>query len=392
MPGPHPGLLPLLLPLALAWAAGAAPSLRVAPVTELPPADRVLFFEGALVSCKGQVFPRGGNRPVDADPLFKYRGCGYDAGSCVSSKTTSGPRCLDPVERARKWAHGRGRSSQDRELWATYVPGGPVETIVVLTQPNAGEYYHFVIDSLSRLLRLQEEYPALVQSEQTFFHTGITSEMAQAWARLVGVKTSVGRGNRLLEGCWWGETVIWPPSNPCSYNGGARARALQAMSTAVKRTLESAGPDPVAARRDSVSRSPRPTALLIRRTRKGTRMITNHDEVLRVLTEELPDWEVEVLSDAELPPVPAVCGQFRRAALILGPHGAGFANLVCARGGTPIIEFQKKVHAADFELLAGKLGMPYQGIPTEMDHLGPGAMRPVSLQALREAVRTALEP
>merc|ERR1719183_1964664 len=82
------------------------------------------------------------------------------------------------------------------------------------------------------------------------------------------------------------------------------------------------------------------------------------------------------------------CGLFHGAKLIVGPHGAGFVNLLCARKGTPVIEFQQAQHAHDFELLTAKLGLPYIGIHTSIEHDWPGT---VDLRTVHEGVEKSMQ-
>ena len=54
---------------------------------------------------------------------------------------------------------------------------------------------------------------------------------------------------------------------------------------------------------------------------------------------------------------------FAGAAVVAGPHGAGFANLVFAAPGTRVIElFHPGHHIKLYENLAAELGMPYQSV------------------------------
>jgi len=110
--------------------------------------------------------------------------------------------------------------------------------------------------------------------------------------------------------------------------------------------------------------------------------------MLQSVRELLKGWKIEVFSDfPQTPDVKTTCSMFHRASLIMGPHGAGLANLICSRKGVPLIEFQQKYHSWDYQLLSMKLGMPYIGIKTDMDHGGPGK---VDIKAVRSAVKQAL--
>lgn len=384
---------------ALLWARWGAQALlnpKPVPASEALMVARVRFFEEAMVSCKGQVF-QGGTAAIlsegwGAGEGANYFGLGFNKGSCLSDEMSQGgPQCMDPIEMI----------SQSKETDSNRLPsndqysatrgsrgsvGGPLDTIVVLTQPQPGAYYHLVVESLSRFFAVQRQYPRLVENKQTLFHVGATSEVGQAWARLVGIKTETGKGNRLLGGCWWARTVVWPPSNGCTPRGGADGEGMRLMNGAVQKAL--------LARGAALRGAPAPRrALLIRRTQHG-RVVRNHAEVHKALLEALPGWEVEVFSDDAIPDVLTVCGMFHRARLVIGPHGAGFANLLCAQQGTPVIEFQEwhnPAHPAngkDFQILSGKLGLPYFGVPTETSHT---EALDISIPKVKEAVKAALQ-
>lgn len=331
--------------------------------------SRVLFFSDARVDCKGQVW-RGTEKLVDT-PEAPYYGCVYRRGTCNTTLDNG------------TWIDGALGPSEDR-------PGGPLDRIVVLTQPQWGALFHFVIDGLSRLAYVQEQYPQLVESRGTFFHTGLSGELGQQWARLVGIPTAAGPpgggGNRLLEGTWLGRSVVYPPSNQCS--GGvfadaasqtADAYAVGGLRALIERTAPWAQPEAA------------PTgayALLIERDARGHRGVRNHFDVLRAISTAVAPrgWKVRVHSYRSLGDVAEQCSLFHNAGLIVGPHGAGFVNLLCARRGTPVIELQQRPHALDFEFLAGKLGLPYIGVPTRIPHNDNGD---VNVSSVLDAVGAA---
>jgi len=117
------------------------------------------------------------------------------------------------------------------------------------------------------------------------------------------------------------------------------------------------------------------------------RVVTNFGAVVAAVREQLPNWQVEMFSDYPALPEPvASCRLFQQASLVVGVHGAGLANIICARPGTPLVEFQQSPHALDYELLSGKMGMPYFGVPTRIQHLKSGE---VDVQAVVAALGKA---
>lgn len=56
---------------------------------------------------------------------------------------------------------------------------------------------------------------------------------------------------------------------------------------------------------------------------------------------------------------------FASARIIVGPHGAGFTNLVFAKGGTAVIEFMPETYFNPcFEILAGIMSLEYRCVPS----------------------------
>lgn len=300
---------------------------------------KIFELPNMMVSCKGQIMTGSPGNWTGVHVSFD--GCGWSRGSCGQKSWNPGP-------------------TDDQ-------PGSLVDNLIVLTQPQWGAYYHMVIDSLSRFVWMKEQYPDLVKASATRFHTGWVDEVGQGWARLVGIDTQAAEGkNRLLAGSHLAKKVYFPPSNPCNNAGvGARPHAVQEMRQYIHR---SEALFPYVKKADAAKKTK--TCLLIQRG--GSRSLVNHDEVAASVRDALPNWNHVVFSASELPDTYEQCAMFYRAHLILGPHGAGFSNMICAKAGTPVIEFQQQPHAKDFELLSGKLGMPYFGIPTEIPHSGKG--------------------
>lgn len=322
---------------------------------------QVKVYHNVWVSCKGQVVlnktSEEGNFTLAKYP---YDGCGQGEGHC-SQPMYIRPE-ITPLELS---------------------PGGPVDVIVLLTQPQWGAYYHFLVDSLSRLAWVKEQYPSVVEDPTTHFHVGFVNSVARDWAKLAGIKAAEDiTVERLLDGWWKAATVYYPPSNQCANEKvGAEPRAISWLTETVTANLQVRAPALSCAQYRAGQQA---LAVLVQRDfRKGhARAVQNFEEVLAAVQKELGGWKVLVFSD--YPATPGVfetCKIFSCADLILGPHGAGFANLVCARAGTPLLEFQKLIHSWDFEMLALKKSMPYFGLTVFEDHYGPGNVSVAELKA-----------
>jgi len=182
---------------------------------------------------------------------------------------------------------------------------------------------------------------------------------------MLGVDTAVGT-SKLLVGTWYGRTVYWPPGSvKCGY-----ARRHAAKSTNIRLRARMAadrkeGKEPAAER---------PVAVLIRRRpRKGkaVRVINNNLEVAEALQDV--GWNVAMFDDEDHLSIESACKLFNSAELILGPHGAGFTNMLCACGGTTIIEFLQSdsMRNPSFIILAKELDFNYIAIETLPPYILP---------------------
>jgi capsular polysaccharide biosynthesis protein len=70
--------------------------------------------------------------------------------------------------------------------------------------------------------------------------------------------------------------------------------------------------------------------------REPYRQILNHDEVLKMLKEKYPHIEWQVFDRLS---IDETANLFSKARVIVGPHGAGFTNMIFAPKGIDIIEF-----------------------------------------------------
>ena len=114
---------------------------------------------------------------------------------------------------------------------------------------------------------------------------------------------------------------------------------------------------------DTQSLNKRIILLIKRRMRR----LTNHEDVYEVLRQlgEQTAREVVVFDDSQLPSFEKTLELFYRADVVVGPHGAGMANLLAARPGTTVVD----VHCTNgvrpsIRLIALRLGMRYFAMQT----------------------------
>ena len=78
------------------------------------------------------------------------------------------------------------------------------------------------------------------------------------------------------------------------------------------------------------------TILMIRRS---NRQLVAFNETKIALTKKFPHLNIIEFRDDPSPTVAETMRLFYEADMVLGPHGAGFANIVACRTGTVILEF-----------------------------------------------------
>jgi capsular polysaccharide biosynthesis protein len=97
---------------------------------------------------------------------------------------------------------------------------------------------------------------------------------------------------------------------------------------------------------------------LIYVSRKGRRKLVNEKEITRILK----DLNFTVIEDKQRPVVEQMA-IFNNAKVIIGAHGASFANILWCRPGTHLIElFPRNYHPPYYRYLAEVLGIKYSAI------------------------------
>lgn len=313
-------------------------------------ATSLKFFEDASVDCLGRVRQNG--------ELIHIRG---DTGCHFPKDCKAGPEYCAKVTEPPCVCGDLGLTT------------GRAKTMIVLTQQYPGAYYHVLVEGFSRLTYVRDRNVSWIEDPDVIFHTGDDGPIGVAWARLLGINDNK-QHKRLAKGCWKADTVIVPPTSEC-FN--PNAKALQGMQSVLAHAV---WPDAVQLIQKKRTDQKRPVALLVKRDAGTARSISNHEEVKSIL-EEL-GFDVQEFNGSNLPSIKSQCRLFYEADLVIGPHGAGFANLVCARKGAWFIEFQQMPHHKCYEALATKLDLHYRGIPTNMAHEDHD--QPVDLEAVRK--------
>ena len=110
----------------------------------------------------------------------------------------------------------------------------------------------------------------------------------------------------------------------------------------------------------------RDTIVLIKRSR--TRWFGQHDAILRMIEKHASrvNLSVEVFADNPLPSINKTIEMFRRAEVVIAPHGAGESNLLFSQPGTLLIEGlcygSDRMANLCYRNMAQALGLRYYGL------------------------------
>ncbi len=217
------------------------------------------------------------------------------------------------------------------------------DRIAVLTQPRSWSFFHFLLEIIPRLCLLASLPHELLNQRAVLLDSRAHALLEETWMpalprfanemvrrlELVAFEAEP-RGVKL----WRSPDVLWvgwtPPPDEvvpwASYFLPAPG-PLRLFQSAVRGTGGSRTAPPM-------------LAVVIARNSGGARLrqrvvITNRDAVKTSLTEA--GWETHVVSDDSTRPSTAVA-LFRSAAVVVGVHGGGLANMVFAPTGAHVFE------------------------------------------------------
>jgi len=225
--------------------------------------------------------------------------------------------------------------------------------VAVFTQGYRG-YFHFLVEQLPKLFvsRELEKIRGSMHMQNVHMAPTDSSRYIDEILHLVAdidpkqrVRAPMVRSNRT--------TFVEP--TPCgSPTMGALALTRAGICAALK--LETM----------AHNHSGSPCSLLVIR-RHGHREITNHLTLLAALESRFPDCAVNTFDSSEFSgdanDFVDMFRAFNRATALVGPHGAGFSNLIVARPRTVVVEVlpEKRVNPC-FLHLSVRLGLQYNGI------------------------------
>lgn len=251
-------------------------------------------------------------------------------------------------------------------------------TAVILASASGANYYHWLLDSLPRLRLLQwanipwDTIDAFLVNEPECPFVVQTLE-------LLGIPRS--RVVRCSKRQILTADLLLVPPLPTPLEGGVAPWACEFLRQAL-------GPTPNAAAAQSDLR------LYLSRRNSPRRRLANEEAVEALVLRH----GFQIVRPEELS-FPEQALLFSQATAVVGPHGAGFANIVFASPGARILElFHPQHRAANYESISRILGLNYRRIIGEArfeegrdysDDLGPYS---ISLEQLDAELGGPIRP
>eukprot|EP00039_Didymoeca_costata_P026794 m.16673 g.16673 ORF g.16673 m.16673 type:complete len:417 (+) comp5764_c0_seq2:241-1491(+) len=335
--------------------------------------DKVWVFQDTMVTCKGQAGKEC--EPPELD-LPKTQIC----------------------DRVLPHTYGRGSCAHLKYLFEGCPlpdnPGGPLKKMVVLTFPQWNSFYHFLIDSMMRLYYIHKYYPNLLTDKDCFFHGGMGGSSANMWATMLGINN----GNELIGGTWTAKEVYFPPLIEGTHQTFWRLPqnllwAQEKMNVLRWARKQATGYLNLSKNGEEASAkdfSGTHHVLYVNRDMRGKgegRRVINSDEVAAAIKNALPEWTFDMINDfPHIPPPDEMCRLFFGASIIVGIHGAGMANLICARKHAAFVEIRTENGGGkDFMMESLLLGLHH------IEYNVPGSQHRGNMNVSMGAVKIAVE-
>ena len=218
--------------------------------------------------------------------------------------------------------------------------------VFVISQKWGKGYFHKLGEDIPRISPYTE---FLAKNKDIKVHvkeTELRSVTAET-LKMLGIHP-----DRLIEGVIRAKIVYLPQATNCGYSN---QHSVQLASRLYREYVD---------RNQNDNR--RNLMVMIHRTAK--RLLVNYDEKEREMRKvaEYYNLKFEVLSDDALPSFQEQVLLFRRAAVVIGSHGAGFVNMIYSDPGTLVIEGtgSPRMLGLCYVRLAHVLGHYYHAIPS----------------------------
>lgn len=226
------------------------------------------------------------------------------------------------------------------------------ELVIVITQYWGENYYHAIIEDLSRLAFVMEsDDGSELQRRQDIVSVHVADKNSLLLRELVAL---LGFG-KMVSGTVFAKEVWLPPSTPC---GG---HIWSAYNDMFRRVLWTKLPER--------NISTKTMVIINRGALADSRKISNHETLM---DETRKIWKEEQYAVVEHRGTESLIDQlilFQNAEAVMGPHGAAMANIITMRVGKYLIEFAAR-HGANpmnfcYQTLAYTLGLSYFGFLEE---------------------------
>ena len=230
-----------------------------------------------------------------------------DDRAVVESDFRGGGGVQDTVPMVRAWPQKvRARIRQSSSLGRHLVSSEPKH----FTFAPYGNFYHFLIESVPNLLLARESFPNLLVLLPNSSPQFVKNLLSNLEFRLL----------ELPNGSWNVNSLVILERNS---NTPISIEALEALKSLLT---------------DTDLRPPIPRSKIYVSRVGSIRQLRNEE----ALEEFLANQGFDVLRSSDLSDVLKNAQIFNRAELVIGPHGAGLANLAFCRPGTVVLEIASK--------------------------------------------------
>jgi len=246
----------------------------------------------------------------------------------------------------------------DDSFESPHVVAGPV---FVVAQLRGEAIYHHMVEVMARLAPY---YDQLVADPRIKIHL-TARRVSFPFMEFLGFPESrLVSGNVMTQ-----STVIYPEP---SISKNKRYYIIKKLRHILIRRLITYYPAKALQRNKHI--------VIIRRSK--IRSITNFEELLHQVSINFPKEKIVIYRDDPSPPVQESFRMFYEAKMVIAPHGAGLANTIVCKPGTPVIELMMEGEDLNmvFVRLSATLGLRHNGIaPPGSRYLGNFTVDPKSV-------------
>lgn len=269
------------------------------------------------------------------------------------------------VDKYQIWIQRCGREFKAKQsIVSKNIPIFP--EVYSIGQSGGQAYYHWVIEDLPRIV-IGLQY--LIKNKGVKIHVNAKYGFVKNYMRNIGINP-----NRLVTGTVRTKILLVPRGAPCLVGSAFNTNSLHNYMQSL-----------------SVETMPKQdTIILIKRSAK--RWFNKHDAILKMIHKlsNKQNLRVQVFGDKPLMTLQETKKLFRRAAMVVAPHGAGLSNLIFSQRGTCVVEglcyHRTGVFITCFQHLSYILGLRYHGVakPYQCMNMQPEDLRPHILQCLND--------